>query len=711
MGVSLDIYRQRIGVNNLKLRTQKILSLGPRRKRNYFKSRSSSLELSVMMLLCTLLYLTINTSVQTKSYKLEVNRSINKPTMMTQYVLFQNVRSSPSTLHSSQDKNPITHLNCDSNFCSNKRAHILYGNRRNLGYKYFSWNCDRGLLSKNKIEDIRQFALRHKPHFMGISEVDLRRNENNTNASSTNEFSSEQAQEVFKVQGYRLIFPSSWLNHDKARIMVYVDEEIKAKVKNVLPGEDHLQHVALEVGFGKSKTHCVDFYYREWKSCITGENSKEAQEKEFDKLTNIWRRFVSDDKDFLALGDTNICAKKFDDPNNPYRDLVDIFQDFLVEENCYQIVDDFTRIRMVKNDVQRSCLDHVTVNCVDKVSKPEVLGIGQSDHLGLLVTKKTRELRTTARTTKKRVYKHFDKNDFLADLKVAQETGLFKEMNETEDIEVAADIFTEVFTKVLEKHAPLKVIQNRSNYIPYISKEIQNLMKERNFLKERAAETGDDEVFIRYKKLRNEVSTKLKTAEAEYYKSKFEEESMNSKDLWGKAYQVLGKYRSEFPSQMLFGNKLLSKPIEIADAMNTFFVEKIAKLKEEPRNQDDPLRELKTFISKRKPPTEGFVFKELDDKEVKKLIKRLKGKKSSGLDWICGYSLKIAAELLLPQLKVLINLTFRNGKYYSKWKKTKVLPGFKNKGSKFDAKFYRPISNLSEVSKLPEMAAHDQLYR
>ena len=42
--------------------------------------------------------------------------------------------------------------------------HYIYGNRRNLGYKYFSWNCDRGLLSKHKIEDVRNFATKHNPH-------------------------------------------------------------------------------------------------------------------------------------------------------------------------------------------------------------------------------------------------------------------------------------------------------------------------------------------------------------------------------------------------------------------------------------------------------------------------------------------------------------------------------------------------------------------
>ena len=729
MGVSLDIYRQSIGAHNLKIRIriQKIITLRNNQKKNGFQnfnssSRPNSFEICVMFLLYSLLYLVTDLSLQTKSYKLEVgrsiynqsvyNQSIYKPTLVTDHGLSQNVSSSLITsLHSSQENIAVTHLNWGSNLSINKQAHILYGNRRNLGYKYFSWNCDRGLLSRNKIEDIRQFAARHKPHFMGISEVDLRRNENNANESSTNEFSTEQVQEVFKIQGYRLLFPSSWLTHNKARIIVFVNEEIKAKVKDALPGEDYLQHVALEVGFGKSKTHIVDFYYREWKSCITGENSKAAQEKEFGKLTEIWRRLASEDKDFIALGDTNLCAKKFDDQNYIHKDLVDIFKDFLIEESCYQIVDDFTRIRMVNGEVQRSCLDHITVNCVDKISKPEILGVGPSDHLGLLVTKKTRELRTSARTTKKRVYKNFDRNDFLTDMKVAQDTGLFEEMHQTEDIEVAAEIFTEVFTKVLDKHAPLKVIQNRNNYVPYISDEIQAMMKQRNIMKKSAAETGNTEVFEDYKKIRNEVSTKLKTAKSDYYRSKFQDESINSKDLWGKAYQVLGKNRSDFPSQMLFGNKLLSKPIQIADAMNEFFVDKIAKLKKEPRNEEDPLRELKRYLASKPPPVEGFKFKELQDHEILKLIKRLKGKKSSGLDWICGYSLKIAAELLLPQLKVLVNLSFRHGKFYSKWKKTKVLPGFKNKGSKFDAKFYRPISNLSEVSKIPEMAAHDQLYQ
>ena len=81
------------------------------------------------------------------------------------------------------------------------------------------------------------------------------------------------------------------------------------------------------------------------------------------------------------------------------------------------------------------------------------------------------------------------------------------------------------------------------------------------------------------------------------------------------------------------------------------------------------------------------------------------------MDWICGFSLKLASKELISELTALINLSIKNGAFYSKWKKTKVLPGFKNKGTRYEAKFYRPISNISEVSKLIEKSVHEQVYK
>ena len=64
-------------------------------------------------------------------------------------------------------------------------------------------------------------------------------------------------------------------------------------------------------------------------------------------------------------------------------------------------------------------------------------------------------------------------------------------MHASDDIEEIGDTFCREFTRILDKHAPLKVIQNRNNYVPYISSDLKKEMDERDKLKEEAALTGD----------------------------------------------------------------------------------------------------------------------------------------------------------------------------------------------------------------------------
>ena len=382
-----------------------------------------------------------------------------------------------------------------------------------------------------------------------------------------------------KIEGYRIFLPPSWLKFNKARIIVFVDEEINVKLKDTTDEESHLQSILLEVGFGKSKKHIVNFYYREWKSCVTGNRTAADQLEDLSLLMNIWRRSVRKDQDFLALGDMNLCSMKWDDPGYPHKALAEVVKDFMIEENCYQLVNKHTRIQKVNEEIQRSCIDHVTVNCVEKVSKVEVHGVGSSDHMGVFVTKNSREIRSHPKTTRKRVYKEFDKIAFKSDIREAKEQGVFLEMFETDNVEVAGDVFTREYLKILNKHAPLKVIQNRNGYVPYISKELKGEMEHRNTLKEEAAITGNKETFDEYKRKKNEISTKLKAAEAKYYNEKFDEEDLTAAEMWRSAYKLLGNTISSFPSQMIFSGKLFSKPIDIANEMNKFFINKVKKLK------------------------------------------------------------------------------------------------------------------------------------
>ena len=216
-----------------------------------------------------------------------------------------------------------------------------------------------------------------------------------------------------------------------------------------------------------------------------------------------------------------------------------------------------------------------------------------------------------------------------------------------------------------------------------------------------------------YKTLRNEVSTKMKTAEAEYYKSKFNDPDANTGDLWRNAYQALGFVRSTFPSQLLVAGGIVSKPLDMANKVNEFFIQKIKGIKNilsEEHGNNDPLLALRKFIAKRRVPVDGFEVKEVTEEEMSRILKTMSGKKSCGLDWICGHSLKTVARILEPEIRHMVNLTIRNHSYVNSWKCAKVLPGFKNKGSRAELKFYRPISNINEISKIAERCVYNQIY-
>ena len=58
----------------------------------------------------------------------------------------------------------------------NKLQKMYNGNRRAVGYKFAVWNCGRGLVQdvfSTKLEEVKQFITKNKPHCFGIIESDF----------------------------------------------------------------------------------------------------------------------------------------------------------------------------------------------------------------------------------------------------------------------------------------------------------------------------------------------------------------------------------------------------------------------------------------------------------------------------------------------------------------------------------------------------------
>ena len=79
------------------------------------------------------------------------------------------------------------------------------------------------------------------------------------------------------------------------------------------------------------------------------------------------------------------------------------------------------------------------------------------------------------------------------------------------------------------------------------------------------------------------------------------------------------------------------------------------------------------------------------------------------VDWIDGYSLKIAAPLIEEALLKLINSSISLGKFTRIWKQQLFFPIHKKK-EKHLLQNYRPVSHLVQVGTIIEIVVNKQIY-
>ena len=103
-------------------------------------------------------------------------------------------------------------------------------------------------------------------------------------------------------------------------------------------------------------------------------------------------------------------------------------------------------------------------------------------------------------------------------------------------------------------------------------------------------------------------------------------------------------------------------------------------------------------------PNQGYenelLNREFTDGEIQKCIKKLKTRKSAGVDHILNEYLMASGDVMLPVFTKLFNLILKTGMFPSSWTAGIIIPIYKNKGEKDDPDNYRGITLLSCFSKL-----------
>ena len=285
----------------------------------------------------------------------------------------------------------------------------------------------------------------------------------------------------------------------------------------------------------------------------------------------------------------------------------------------------------------------------------------------------------------------------------------------TTDPNLTKKMLEQVISSAKEKHlTPKKVKFNHYKHKknPWITKGILNSIKFRDKLykKTRLTDPGS----IKYETLHENLKAfnsilqrNINQAKKSYYDDKFKRYITNMKKTWTTINEILSKSnnKKEFPSYFTMKDKKISDKQDIANQFNTFFANIGPDLsKKIPRHQDKSMESyLKENILC------SFNFELIEQDTVKKIIKILNAKHSSGHDNVSTISLKEISPLISSPLTLILNQSLTTGIFPDKLKIAKIIPLFKKDDPHYFDN-YRPISLLPAISKVFEKAVFIQLY-
>ena len=153
---------------------------------------------------------------------------------------------------------------------------------------------------------------------------------------------------------------------------------------------------------------------------------------------------------------------------------------------------------------------------------------------------------------------------------------------------------------------------------------------------------------------------------------------------------------------MNLNGTLVTDETKIANILNDFFINVGPSINASvAKNDTDPL----SFLTM----TENTIFlTPTDIPEVSSIIEDL-GKTAPGIDGLTGHILKLLSSVIVRPLVHLTNLCLQEGKFPENLKNALVIPIYKS-GDKTLPQNYRPISLISNISKIIERILHKRIY-
>ena len=146
--------------------------------------------------------------------------------------------------------------------------------------------------------------------------------------------------------------------------------------------------------------------------------------------------------------------------------------------------------------------------------------------------------------------------------------------------------------------------------------------------------------------------------------------------------------------------------MQIASEMNSFFINKVKLIREGITYLPNTFNKCLEIMQNKKCK---LTMAHVSVSKINRLLKKLRNSRSSSIDELDNYCVKIAADVIAEPLHHVISLSIMQNRFPTSWKNSKVIPLHK-KDSKLETKNYRPVTILSPFSKILEKIAYEQIY-
>lgn len=271
-------------------------------------------------------------------------------------------------------------------------------------------------------------------------------------------------------------------------------------------------------------------------------------------------------------------------------------------------------------------------------------------------------------------------------------------------------------SSIITKFTDIKPASKKPN-LPWIDSQVLREIDKRNkFYRNSHRNNLTDEQQTRlkskYKAQKNKVTALIRWKKKIYVTKRIGEGLNNSRKLW----QIM---RGVFKNQLNSNRKTNPLPdsLKIAQTTITDKDAKLNALNQHFINVGTVVRYTLNMSNGNRPRTiyptwneDKTIFLYPTTKmEITKIITALRSDAAAGYDNISPKTLKEVKELLAEAISPLINQCLEEGRFPTTFKQTIVIPIYKGSGEKHDCNNYRPISLISNLSKIMEKLIYDRL--